>query len=255
VRPSPLFLGLLAATIAGGVLLALVEGEIAATTGTIILVLGGWAVSLCLHEFGHAFVAYRGGDREVMFKGYLTLDIRRYTDPMLSIVLPIIFLLIGGIPLPGGAVWINHYALRNKRVESMVSLAGPLSNLALGALLTLAVVTFFEPSQLIGFPGADSVLANALSFLALLQIVAFLLNILPVPGLDGWGAIEPYLSYQARQFGAKARPWAPFILFAALIGIPGVSTVFYDIAFSIFDAVGGSRISAAYGYDTFMFWR
>jgi Zn-dependent protease len=255
VRPSPLFLGLLAATIAGGVLLALVEGETAATAGTLILVLGGWAVSLCLHEFGHAYVAYRGGDREVMFKGYLTLDIRRYTDPVLSIVLPIIFLLIGGIPLPGGAVWINHHALRNKRVESFVSLAGPLSNLTIGALLTLAVVTFFEPSQLLGFPGTDSALANALSFLALLQIIAFLLNILPVPGLDGWGAIEPFLSYKARQFGAKARPWAPFILFAVLIGIPGVSTVFYDIAFSLFDVVGGSRFSAAYGYDTFMFWR
>jgi Zn-dependent protease len=255
VRPSPLFLGLLAATIAGGVLLALVEGEIATTAGTLILVLGGWAVSLCLHEFGHAYVAYRGGDREVMFKGYLTLDIRRYTDPLLSIVLPVIFLLIGGIPLPGGAVWINNHALRNKRVQSWVSLAGPLSNLFVGVLLTLSVVLFFDPTDLLIFGGGGSALANALSFLALLQIMAFLLNILPVPGLDGWGAIQPYLSYKYQVFGAKAAQWAPLILFAVLIGIPGVSTAFYDIAFSIFDAVGGERFSAAAGYTTFMFWR
>ena len=50
------------------------------TAGVVLLVLGGWAVSLCLHEFGHAAVAYRGGDRSVRGKGYLTLDIRRYTD-------------------------------------------------------------------------------------------------------------------------------------------------------------------------------
>jgi Zn-dependent protease len=256
-RPSPLFLGLLAATIAGGVLTALVESEAAYTAGTVILVLGGWAVSLCLHEFGHAIVAYRGGDREVRWKGYLTLDIRRYTDPLLSIVLPIIFLLIGGIPLPGGAVWINHHALRNKRVESAVSLAGPLTNLVLGTLLTIAVVLFFPAETLRAFPGDEmySPLASALSFLALLQIIAFLLNILPVPGLDGWGAIEPFLSYKAQQFGAKARQWAPLVLFAVLIGIPGVSDVFYDIAFSLFNTVGGTRISAALGYNTFMFWR
>src|ERR1044072_3772425 len=87
VRPSPVLLGILALTIAGGVLTALsddVDGA-AVTAGTILLVLGGWGVSLCLHEFGHAYVAYKGGDREVYFKGYLTLDPRKYTDPVFSL--------------------------------------------------------------------------------------------------------------------------------------------------------------------------
>jgi Zn-dependent protease len=243
------FLGILAVTIGGGVLTVLGDdgglpnGMVKA--GTVLLVLGGWAVSLCLHEFGHALVAYRGGDREVYFKGYLTLDPRRYTDPVLSLVLPLMLLAIGGIPLPGGAVWINHYALRSKRIESAVSLAGPLSNLALGVLL-IASVNIVEPS--LG-------LAGALSFLALLQIFAFVLNILPIPGLDGWGAIEPYLSQQAQRFGAKARPWAPLILFAVLIGIPPVGHAFFEIADAAFDAVGGSSGLAAYGNIAFFFWR
>ena len=245
MRPSPLFLGLLAATVAGGVLLALVEGEIAATVGTVVLVLGGWAVSLCLHEFGHAIVAYRGGDREVMFKGYLTLDIRRYTDPMLSIVLPIIFLLIGGIPLPGGAVWINHYSLRSRAVESRVSLAGPFANLVIGVLLALAVAFI---------PMAPN-LAAGLSFLALLQLAAFVLNMLPIPGLDGWGALEPYLSHDARRMGAKARPWAPLVLFAVLIGIPGAAAVFWDVVMAAYEAIGGDRYSAGLGQSLFFFWR
>ncbi len=126
---------LLAATAAGAAL-TLLEGNVAIISGTILFVLAGWAVTLCLHEFGHAAVAYKGGDFSVRDKGYLTLDIRRYTDPVLSIVLPLILLAIGGIPLPGGAVWINHHALRSKKIESLVSLAGPTANLVIGVLLT-----------------------------------------------------------------------------------------------------------------------
>jgi Zn-dependent protease len=241
------FLAILAVTILGGVLAGLGDDPTGAMviTGTVLLVLGGWGVSLCLHEFGHAIVAYRGGDREVYFKGYLTLDPRRYTDPVLSLLLPLIFLAVGGIPLPGGAVWINHYALRSKRVETMVSLAGPLSNLVLGVLLILSV-EIFQPN--VG-------LAAALSVLALFQIFAFVLNILPVPGLDGWGAIEPYLSPEAQRFGAKARPWAPLVLFVALIGLPGFAALFFDISDAVYDTVGGNSFLAALGYDTFLFWR
>jgi Zn-dependent protease len=247
VRPSPVFLIIVAITIAGGVLAAIGDDltGTAVTAGIVLLVLGGWGVSLCLHEFGHAIVAYRGGDREVYFKGYLTLDPRRYTDPVLSLVIPLILLAIGGIPLPGGAVWINHHALRSKTVETMVSLAGPLSNLGLGVLLIISV-DVFEPGL---------ALAGGLSFLALLQIFAFVLNILPIPGLDGWGAIEPYLSPQAQQFGAKARPWAGLILFAALLGIPAVGAIFFDLADTVFAAVGGYSDLAAIGQHIFFFWR
>lgn len=260
VRPSPVFLGILALTVVGGVLIGLTDngtGYIDPTTGvtagTVLLILGGWGVSLCLHEFGHAFVAYRGGDREVYFKGYLTLDPRRYTDPVLSIVLPLVLLAIGGIPLPGGAVWINHYALKSKRTESLVSLAGPLSNLALGALLILVVelTGLTEPTDQFGAKG----LGAALSFLALLQVFAFVLNILPIPGLDGWGAIEPYLSPEAQRFGAKARPWAPLILFAALFGLRPVGDAFTRLAFNVYGLVGGDKYLAAVGHDLFFFWQ
>jgi len=75
--------------------------------GVFPLVLAGWLVSLCLHEFGHAIVAYGCGDRSVRAKGYLTLDLVRYTHLQYSIVLPLVFLAFGGIGLPGGAVYIN----------------------------------------------------------------------------------------------------------------------------------------------------
>lgn len=244
MRPSPLFLGLLAVTAAGAAL-TLLEASAAVIAGTILFVLGGWAVTLCLHEFGHAAVAYKGGDFSVRDKGYLTLDIRRYTDPVLSIVLPLVLLAFGGIPLPGGAVWINHHALRSKKIESLVSLAGPVTNLVIGVILT-GIVAFFSPP-------AD--LANAISYLALLQVVAFVLNILPIPGLDGWGVLEPFLSYKAQQFGAKARPWAPLVLFAVLIGFTEVNALFFQAATSFFEMIGGDPASAFNGIRSFMFWR
>lgn len=242
--PSPIFLALLAATVAGAVLTTL-DAPVAITAGIVLLVLGGWAVSLCLHEFGHAYVAYRGGDHSVRAKGYLTLDIRRYTDPVLSIVLPLILLLAGGLALPGGAVWINHYALRSRGVQSAVSLAGPLANLVLGFLLALVVATVSMP---IG-------LAVGLSYLALVQVLAFLLNILPVPGMDGFGALEPYLSHDARRIANAVRPWAPLALFALLISIQPLARAFFDAAYEVFALVGGDPRLAAVGANEFMFWR
>lgn len=244
LAPSPLFLLILAATAAGGALAALGVGP-ARTAGVVVLVLGGWAASLCLHEFGHAVVAYRGGDRSVRDKGYLTLDIRRYTDPVLSLLLPLLLLLAGGVPLPGGAVWIAHGRLRTRAVRSAVSLAGPLVNLVLGGLLVAAVAA--------GAPSPG--LAAGLSYLALVQLLAFVLNILPVPGLDGFGAIEPWLSPAAQQLGARVRPWAPLVLFALIIGVPAVGAALFGASDALFDALGGDRYAAYVGQSEFVFWR
>ncbi|MFC5995546.1 site-2 protease family protein [Pseudonocardia hispaniensis] len=251
-RISPWFLLLVGIAVAGGALTVAGEPQLVRTgtsvlltAGVVLLVLGGWMVSLCLHEFGHAVVAYRGGDTSVRDKGYLTLDIRRYTDVGLSFVLPVIFLLIGGIPLPGGAVWINHWALRSRFTRSLVSLAGPTVNLVLGAALTIMVATLSMP---IG-------LAAGLSCLALIQVLAFVLNILPVPGLDGFGVLEPYLSPGARELAAKVRPWAPIVLFLLIIGLPGVAQRFFSLSFFVFGVIGGDPGLASAGYRELLFWR
>jgi Zn-dependent protease len=240
---SPLFLALVAATAAGCVL-ATLDNYPARIAGVWLIVLGGWVTSLCLHEFGHAIAAFRGGDRAVREKGYLTLDPRHYTDPVLSIVLPLLFVAVGGIPLPGGAVWINHFALRSRRSESAVSLAGPTANLVLGLLITLAIVSIPMPMGM----------SAGLSYLAFLQIIAFVLNILPIPGLDGYGAIEPWLSRPARDFGEKARPWAPLVLFAVILGVPGAAAVFFRVGYFLFSLVGGNAVLLLEGESLFRFW-
>ena len=185
VRPSPLFVVIVAAT-GLGVWLCTTE-RVGAGVATFVLVFAGWILSLVLHEFAHAIVAYGSGDRSVAAKGYLTLDPRRYTDPLTSIALPLFFLIIGGIGLPGGAVWINRAALRSRAAASLVSLAGPAVNLTLaaGCLTLLSSGTVDVATQ--------PVLARAVAFSGFLQVVAFVLNMLPIPGLDGFGALEPFL--------------------------------------------------------------
>ena len=246
-RVSPWFLLLVGITALGGVSAALAASpdEPLGIGGIFVMALAGWAVSLCLHEFGHAIVAYRGGDTSVAMKGYLTLDIRRYTDAGYSFVLPLIILLIGGLPLPGGAVWINQSALRSRARRSLVSLAGPFTNLVLGIVLTVVVAMVPMPIAL----------AAGLSVLALLQVVAFVLNVLPVPGLDGWGALEPYLPVPAQRLGARVRPWAPLVLLALLLFVPGVGSLFFAGMQIVYGLIGGDTTAAAYGFRALFFWR
>ena len=79
-----------------------------------VVVLAGWVITLCLHEFAHAATALAGGDTSVRASGYLTLNPFRYVNAAYSIVMPLIILVIGGIPLPGGSVLIENHRLRSR---------------------------------------------------------------------------------------------------------------------------------------------
>ena len=88
VRPSPIFLAIVAITAVGGVVawMAAADTKPLAYVGVFTFVIAGWIVSLCLHEFAHAFTAWRFGDRDVAVRGYLTLNPVKYSHPLLSFV-------------------------------------------------------------------------------------------------------------------------------------------------------------------------
>src|ERR1043165_8366593 len=88
-----------------------------------------WIFSVCIHEFGHAWAAYRGGDYTVRDKGYLTLNPLHYTHPVYSLLMPVVLMMLGGIGLPGGAVYIERQLLKSRAWDTWVSLAGPAMNL------------------------------------------------------------------------------------------------------------------------------
>ena len=177
MRPSPIFLAIVAITAIGGVLawLSADTNRPMAYVGVFIFVVAGWVVTLCLHEFGHAFTAWRFGDHDVPVRGYLTLNPFKYSNPLLSIVLPVLIIAIGGIGLPGGAVWVRTSFMTKSPEEP----GQPRRSV-------------HQPRVRGGAVGADRGIASAtrstrcsgpgMAFLGFLQVTAFVLNMLPVPG-------------------------------------------------------------------------
>ncbi|BBZ65562.1 site-2 protease family protein [Mycolicibacterium insubricum] len=210
-----------------------------------VLVIAGWVVSLCLHEFGHAVTAWRFGDHDVAVRGYLTLNPLKYANPVMSLLLPILFILMGGIALPGGAVWVRINFM-TKRQRSLVSLAGPSANLILAVLLLAATRVGHTPEHSVFWAG--------ISFLALLQVMALVLNLLPIPGLDGYGALEPHLSPQTRQALEPMRQWG-FLILIVLLMVPPLNGWFFDLVLRIYGLLGGIEPLAGLGYGLTLFWQ
>src|SRR4051812_14379598 len=157
----------------------------------------GWILSVVLHEFAHGLVASLGGDYTIRERGGLTLNPFQYVDPVGSILLPAIFLAIGGIPLPGGATYIRHDLLRSKHWEAGGALAGPAMTLLLFLGFALPLHPKFGWVNL----AAPQSWTNAQIFcgtMAVLQMLAALFNLFPVPPLDGFQAIAPYMDPQQR---------------------------------------------------------
>jgi Zn-dependent protease len=217
-----------------------------ATVVTFLVVIVGWIFSLCLHEFSHALVAYYGGDTSVREKGYLTFNPLKYTNPVYSILLPMVFLLLGGIGLPGGAVYIETWRLRSRRWESAVSLAGPAANLVLAVILS--IVLHFAPASAGGvWPGV--------AFLALLQVMAAVLNLIPVPPFDGYRVVAPFLDRDVRLRIDQAGNLIMLGVFFLLWYVPFVNDFFWKTVGWIAVRLQIPLQLAITGLNQFQFWR
>lgn len=218
-----------------------------------VFVLSTWLVALCLHEFSHALTAHHGGDDTIEGKGYLRLDIRRYGHPILTFGLPILFLIMGGLPLPGGAVLVETHRLRNRFRDALVSAAGPAVNIVFAAVL-LVIVGVFGPDWISSASEPRAAFWAALTFSASLQVITAILNLLPVPGLDGWGIIEPYMSGSVRYTANKIKPFGILIVLV-LLYLPGFRPAFFAAADFWMDLASAPVNGDYFGYRLFQFWR
>jgi Zn-dependent protease len=207
----------------------------------------GWIASVVVHEFGHAFVAWRAGDTSVVAKGYLTLDPFKYSDPATTIVIPLLALLLGGIGFPGGAVYLRQDLIRSPLGRSMASLAGPAGTL----LVLLALAGGISLAQAAGlYP-----LTAAMAMLALLQAMALILNLLPVPGLDGYGVLRPFLPPSVQLGLRRWERRAFLVLFLLIFFVPAVFQALFGTAIDLCGALGISKPAIAAGWSAFHFWR
>lgn len=249
VRPGPVFGGLCVAFGAGAAILVSSGGEDSgiATLGAILLVLSGWVISLSLHEFAHAFTAFRYGDRSAELRGYLTLNPLKYTHPGLSIALPLLIIALGGIGFPGGAVFVNQAAF-TKSQRTRVSLAGPAANLIIGVVLCIVLAVMPVAADY-----GNVNLWSSLAMLAFLQFTALTLNLIPVPGFDGYHAIEPYLSWNVRRSADQIAPFG-FLIVLVVLWIPALNEAFFDLIDMIMGLFGIESVFISYGWHLFAFW-
>lgn len=246
IHISPIFGGIVLVTVLAGYLAY--QQPLSPSLAVFLLVTGGWIISLCLHEFSHALVAYWAGDHSVAPKGYLTLNPFAYTHWVLSILLPLFYMVLGGIGLPGGAVYINRGAISKQWQHSLISAAGPLASAlcALVLLLPFALVSVAQQMDHYAFWAA-------LAFLASLEVTAVVFNLLPLPGLDGFGIISPYLPVK---FTAMVRGFSAstFLLIFLLFSNSDFNQAFWATITLITSRFIGQFDLVSSGFWLFRFW-
>jgi Zn-dependent protease len=247
VRVSPVFGIPVGAMVVGGA--GLWSGAAPSLTLplTVLFILGGWVTSLCIHEFGHAFIAYLGGDRSVAAAGYLSLNPLKYLHPLLSIGLPVVFLLLGGIGIPGGAVYLNEQAIRNNRWRSFASAAGPLSNLLFAILIGWPFLVFRDSA-----PGGTEQFWAALAFLVFVELSAVVLNLIPIPPFDGFGIIAPWLSIEIRILANRLGMLPLLVLFFLLWQGGPVSATFWNSVYALSGLLNIPQDLISLGHQQFL---
>lgn len=176
--------------------------------------------AITVHEASHGYVARHFGDMTAHFQGRITLNPLKHIDPFGTILVPAVMLMAGGF-LFGWAkpVPVDFSRLRNpKRDMLWVAAAGPGSNLIMAILWALILnfsslvpATFTVPLQLMAQAGIT------------INVVLMVLNLLPLPPLDGGRIAVSLLPNHLAAKYARIEPYGFFILLALLItGVLGV---------------------------------
>ena len=168
-------------------------------------------LAITLHEAAHAYAAKRFGDATAYMMGRMTLNPLKHIDPVGTVLLPLLSLVIGGF-LFGWAkpVPVNFGALRNPRVGMRwVAAAGPAANLVMAImwvlLLKLAIVMDNDYSRPLALMSQAGIVIN---------VVLMVLNLMPILPLDGGRIVESLLPRPLAYRFSRLEPYGMWILLA-----------------------------------------
>jgi Zn-dependent protease len=174
-------------------------------------------IAFPVHEFFHAFMAYRLGDGTAKLFGKLTLNPLAHFHPIGGWMLVISTLLVG-IPLGFAATPVNPSNLRGRYGEAYVAAAGPLSNFLIAAVFAIPLrLVQSSPELALQYP----LVLEALTIIVYYDILLGLFNLIPVWPLDGGtillNLVSRQTAWQLRQFFTQYG----MILVIALIFLSG----------------------------------
>jgi Zn-dependent protease len=175
-----------------------------------LLSLIAFVVAVSVHEFGHAFVADRLGDRIPRLQGRLTLSPLAHIDPIGTILLPLVGALAPGfIPLAWGKPVqtnpLNYTRRLSRRTGHMlVALAGPVMNLILAVLASVVFIVMAKIGVL-----TRPIARAIVDYFLTVNITLMFFNLIPVPPLDGGTVLA----------GILPEPFQPLIHFLERYGI------------------------------------
>lgn len=236
--PSPVFLLLLGlAGFAGWLSWTHAELDWAAEGTSVtplippLLILFGWIVSVAVHEFAHALAAYLAGDRSLRGSAYLRLNPFAYREAFGGLVLPIVYLGVGGFGLNGPPTYVDWDRVPSRGRRVMVALAGPLASLVLSAVLALTVSLLVPVGQ-----DTTNWAISSLAFLAMANMTSAVVNLLPLPGLDGYHVLAAFRGAGWTEFVRVNGLFCSIAVFAVL-WLPVVRDVFEKAGYALFDLI------------------
>lgn len=198
--------------------MALYELSLAILLGRAI----GLVIGFTVHEFAHAWTAYRLGDDTAYYQGRLTLDPRAHLEPV-GIVLALIVGFGWAKPVP-----VNPRAFypNEQRGMMITALAGPVSNLILAFVfgMLLRIVDG------IGLINDGTFFYNVILTIVFFNIILFLFNLIPLSPLDGWkilnGVVPADQSYQLMQYERESQFALLLLLMSGFIGFNVLGVLF-----------------------------